>query len=133
MPAATRKLAKRPARPASNDPGQYLPLLAKAAAERVKASAEPLSRSEALAVAPWHADMPAAWESAFRKAYADQLESRGLALPAKRSGSRGASGESALARRTFRATKQEFAEHDARAKAAGVAWATWVRRKLSEK
>lgn len=71
------------------DPGQYLPLLARGAADRVRVPAKPLSRSEALAAAPWHHTMPAAWETAFRAAYADRLEELGVALPAKPSGASG--------------------------------------------
>ena len=75
----------------SDDPGQYLPLLAQGFADRFRAPREPLSRSAALAAAPWDASMPPARERQFREAFADRLEMRGLAKPARRGGSSGAS------------------------------------------
>lgn len=126
--------AKRPAKPRSDDPGQYLPLLAVAAANRVKARTEPLTRSEALAAAPWAPEMPAAWEQAFREAYADRLIARKLALPAKRSGtSRGAGGKTDLIQARLYLSKQEHDEQKAIADAAGLSWSNWARRKLSVK
>lgn len=75
----------------SADPGQYLPLLARSAADRARAPKTPLSRTQALSAAPWDKSMPAAWESAFRAAYADRLEELGVSLPAKPSGASGPS------------------------------------------
>jgi hypothetical protein len=75
--------------------------------------------------------MPAAWERETRAAYADRLEERGMALPARAGRVSGASGESRLERRTFRQTAAEFAAQDARAAAAGLSWSTWARRKLA--
>ena len=126
-------MTRRAKTAATSDPGQYLPLLARAAADRVRAPKEPLTRSAALAAAPWDAEsMPAAWERAFREAYADRLEELGAALPAKRGGASGTRGYATkLDRRLLSQTAQEFAEQDARAKAAGLPWSTWARRKLA--
>jgi len=129
--SAPRKRAKRLTKAQRDDPDQYLPLLARAAAERARRPTKPLTRSEALAAAPWSPEMPAAWERAFRAAYADRLEELGRALPAKPSGTSGRSGVNLQARRTLRASEQEFADHDAKAKAAGLDWTTWARRKLA--
>ena len=108
-------------------------LLAKArsAANKFKLPDEPLARSEALAAAPWNSDDPPVFERSFRESFADALEARGAAKAAKRSGKSGASGESLLERRTLRQTRQEFAEQDANAKAAGLPWGTWVRQQLA--
>jgi hypothetical protein len=114
-----------------SDPGQHLPALARALADKVRPSKTPLTRSEALAACPWDASMPAAWERETRAAYADRLEERGLALPAKAAGRSGSSGKNQLERRTFRQTPAEFASQDARAAAAGLSWSTWARRKLA--
>jgi hypothetical protein len=113
------------------DPATTLIAKAQSAAKKFKLPDEPLSRSEAIAAAPWDTDNPPVFERAFREAFADALEARGVAKAAKRSGKSGASGESLLERRTLRQTEQEFAEQDAKAKAAGVPWGTWVRRKLA--
>lgn len=116
----------------SGSPAYLLPLLGRQAADRRRKRKEPLSRSEALAEAPWEAEtMPAAWERPFREAYADRLEERGLALPAGRSGPSGPSGATRLKRREVLQTEEEFAQQDARAKAAGLSWSTWARRKLA--
>ena len=116
---------------AKKDPADKLIAKAKAAANKFKLPEEPLSRSAALAAAPWDAANPPSFEKAFREAFADTLEARGAALAAKRSGKSGASGLSLLERRTFRASEQEFADQDAKAAAANVNWNTWVRRKLA--
>lgn len=115
------------------DPGQYLPLLARQAADRVRAQKRQLTRSEALAAAPWDKSMPAAWERAFRAAYADRLEELGVSLAAaKSSKARGTAGYvTKLDRRLLSQTSEEFAEQDRRAKAEGVSWSTWARRKLA--
>lgn len=106
---------------------------AKAAAEKRRPVKEPIGFREALGEAPWNKGLPAAWETAFRRAYAAELVKRGIAAPAARAGrTSGPSGESKLDRRNLRATTEEFAEQDRRAQAAGVPWGTWVRRKLSE-
>ncbi|HKY40655.1 MAG TPA: hypothetical protein VJN18_32190 [Polyangiaceae bacterium] len=105
---------------------------AKAAAEKRRPVKTPLAWSDALAEAPWGKGLSAAWETAYRRAYATALVKRGLAQPAARTGrTSGPSGESKLPRRTLRASAAEFAEQDRQAKAAGLPWATWVRRKLS--
>lgn len=110
---------------------EQLPKLARAFADKARARKEPLSRSEALAAAPWNSSMPAAWERRFRAAYADRLEELGVSLPAKRSGKSGTSGNNLLPRRPLRQTAEEFAEQDAKARAAGLAWNVWARQKLS--
>lgn len=116
----------------SGSPAYLLPLLARQAADRRRKLRKPMSRSEALAEAPWdRPTMPAAWERPFREAYAARLEERGLALPAARSGSSGKGGATLLASRLLRQTAEEFGENDARAKAAGLSWSTWARRKLA--
>lgn len=127
---------RRPRAPkhAADDPAQYLPLLARTAADKVRVPKEPLTRSAALASAPWDESMPAAWEDEFRRAYADRLEELGVAAAAKRSGSRGPRGyETKLERRLLSQSAEEFAEQDERARAAGLSWSTWARRKLSQK
>ena len=119
----------------STDPGQYLPLLAVAAANRARMPKEPLTRSAALAAAPWPANAPPAWERAFRAAYADRLEERGAALPVRQS-ARDRTGAppgapTKLDRRLLSQTTEEFAEQSATAEAAGLSWSTWARRKLA--
>lgn len=127
-----RKGAIRPG-VGADDPGQYLPALARVAAERRRGRSVPLRWSEALAEAPWDTEtMPPAWETEFRRAYAARLVERGLALPAARAGHSGKSGATQLERRKVSGTPEEFASQDARARAAGLPWATWARRKLSE-
>jgi hypothetical protein len=114
-----------------SDAAAALTARAAAAAKKYKLPSEPLSRSQALAAAPWKERDPAVYEKAFREAFADALEARGAAIAAKRGGKSGASGVNLLGRRTFRASEQEFSAQDAQAKAAGVPWNTWVRRKLA--
>lgn len=127
MSRATKKPPKT-----DQDPGQYLPLLARQAAKRARRPATPLSRSEALAAAPWDAaTMPAAWERAFREAYADELEALGVARPAAPSGPRGARGATKLVQCRLYLSEEEQAAQKALAEAAGLSWSTWARRKLS--
>ena len=115
------------------DPGYMLPLLARAAAERRRKRKEPLSRSEALAEAPWDPEtMPPAWERPFREAYADQLETRGLALPAARPGARSPGGATKLVSGEVLQTREEIEEQRALAKAAGISWSAWMRRAAAE-
>lgn len=109
---------------------------ARAAAKRFGIDPDPknkLSRSEALNAAPWDPNDLPDFERAFRIAFADALEKRGAALAAKRPGKslKGASGESVLIRRTFKQTQEEYDDNDRKAKAAGLPWNTWVRRKLA--
>lgn len=119
-------------RSSAGDPGQYLPLLARAAADRARARAHPLTRAAALAAAPWDsATMPAAWEMPFRTAYADRLEELGAALPAAPSGSRNEGGKTDLVQCRLYLSEQERDQQYALAKAAGVSWSTWARRKLA--
>lgn len=117
------------------DPGQYLPLLAAGHADRARRPKTPLSWSQALAAAPWDHTLPAAWESAFREAYARRLVELGSALPAKkagtRSGTRGRQYATKLERRLLSQTQEEFDTQDVRAKAEGLSWSTWARRKLA--
>jgi hypothetical protein len=109
-----------------------LPLLARAAADKVRARKTPLSRSEALSSAPWDAaTMPPAWERAFREAYADRLEERGLAAPAAKSGVSGKSGATDLVQARLYLSEAEHEAQKAIAKAAGLSWSTWARRKLA--
>ncbi len=134
MNKRTTGAAKRRPVPASDgDPGQYLPLLAVSAADRARRPKTPLSWSGALAAAPWGPELPAAWESAFREAYARRLVDLGSALPAKRSGGTSGTpgGATKLDRRLLSQSKEEFAAQDALADAAGVSWSTWARRKLA--
>jgi len=117
---------------AAVEAASLLPLLARAAADKARARKTPLSRSEALAAAPWDAaTMPAAWERAFREAYADRLEELGVSLPAKRSGKGGAGGATELVQCKLYLSKAEQSAQQAIAKAAGVSWSTWARRKLA--
>ncbi len=112
-------------------PSVQMPELARAAARRRRTPKAPLTWSEALAEAPWSSEMPAVWEQEFRRAYALELQKRGLALAPKRSGKSGASGRTLLTRRQVSLSDGEIADQDARAAAAGLPWATWARRKLS--
>src|SRR5678816_3559428 len=117
------------------DVGSLLPKLAVAAASKVRVRKDPLAWSEALKSAPWNAEaMPAAWERAFREAYASRLVERGIAKPAKASGPSGKkSGKTLLAQRKVYATEEEFADQDRRMRAAGgTSWSDWARKKLSE-
>jgi hypothetical protein len=131
---ATGATKRRPVAP-EGDPGQYLPLLAAGHADRTRRPKAPLSWSQALAAAPWDPSLPAAWESAFREAYARRLVELGSALPAKRagtrSGTRGRQYATTLERRLLSQTREEFDAQDARAKAEGLPWSTWARRKLA--
>ena len=121
---ATRK--KRPV-----DDGEKLLAKARAAAKKRKPLEEPLSRSAALAEAPWKEAYAPAWERPFREAYADALAARGVAGGKARQGtSSKTSGVTVLKRRPMQATKQEFSEQDVKAKAAGLSWSAWARRKL---
>lgn len=118
--------------PNAGDPGEDLARIARAAADKLPRPNEPLSRSAALASAPWLPSMPPAWEREFRKAYADRLEELGAALPAKPSSSaRGSGGVTTLERRLLSQSSQEFRDQDAKAKAVGLSWSTWARRKLA--
>lgn len=121
-------------KPKTEDPGQYLTLLAIDHANHVRKNAKtPYTWSAALERAPWHSNLPPAWERAFREAYAGRLVELGLALPAKPSGN--ASGTPGFAtkleRRLLSQSANEFAQQDALAKAAGLSWSTWARRKLA--
>jgi hypothetical protein len=75
--------------------------------------------------------MPGAWESAFRAAYADRLEDLGVSLPAAKSGSSGAGGKTELVQAKLYLSKNEQRAQQATAKAAGLSWSTWARRKLA--
>lgn len=87
-----RSVSKRSTKPsAGQDIGYMLPILARAAADKARARKTPLTRSAALAAAPWDGSFPSAWETRFREAYADRLEELGCALPAKPSGASGPS------------------------------------------
>jgi hypothetical protein len=115
-----------------SDPGQYLPALARAAADKMRARKTPMSRSAALAATPWDASMPPAWERETRAAFADRLVERGLALPAREGGASGASGTTDLVQCKLYLSKAEQAAQKATAKAAGLSWSTWARRKLAQ-
>jgi hypothetical protein len=123
---------KKPRAKPSKDPETKLLAKARAAAKKFKLPEQPISRSEALSVAPWDDSNPPVFERSFREAFANALEVRGAARAAKPGGKSGASGLSLLGRRTLRQTEQEFADNDAKAKAAGLNWNTWVRRQLAK-
>lgn len=106
--------------------------LAREEAQNLATPAAPISWSDALAKAPWPEDGPPAWEAEFRRTFATELVERGAAKPARRGGSSGPSGTTKLARRLLSATTAEFAEQDRRAKAAGLSWSAWARRKLAD-
>jgi hypothetical protein len=112
---------------ASEAPELYLPALARAAADRRRKPRKPLTRSEALADAPWDDSMPAGWKRAFQQAYADRLEERGLAVPAATSGP---SGETTLPRIKVSLAVDELADVGRAAERAGLPVATWARREL---
>jgi hypothetical protein len=90
-----------------------------------------MTRGEALAATPWDAAMPAAWERETRAAFADRLVERGIALPAAKSGVSGASGTTDLVQCKLYLSREEQAAQKATAKAAGLSWSTWARRKLA--
>lgn len=132
MPKRTNGAAK--AAPSRSGLGaeQYLPALARSEARRRRAPAAPMRWSDALAEAPWSERLPAAWEAEFRRAYASELVGRGFAVEAARSGTSGKSGKAVLARYKISQTAEEHAAQEALAKAAGLDWARWARRKLAE-
>lgn len=85
-------MTKRTSAVGGYDLGSALPQLAVRAADKVRARKTPMTWSKALASAPWDAEtMPPAWERAFREAYANRLEERGLASPARPAGRSGES------------------------------------------
>jgi hypothetical protein len=129
-PAPRKRIAKLDS---ADDIGHMLPLLARAAADKVRAAKPPISRSEALAAAPWDAKtMPPAWERTFREAYADRLEELGVAAPAAKSGTKSTtSGKTDLVRLVVYVSPKEEEQHRATAKADGVSLSTWARRKLA--
>jgi hypothetical protein len=124
-PSATAVIANDAA---SDDPGRFLPALARAAADRRRSRREPLSWSEAIAEAPWDVSMPAAWEAAFRRAYAQRLVERGLARAAAPSGSRSESGEHKHPMIPVRAPKVDQDRWRAKAAARGISYSDYVRR-----
>ena len=110
----------------------YLLNLARAAADKRRTVKETLTWRAALDEAPWSSKLPAAWESAFRRAYAERLAERGIAAPAAKAGTTsGKGGKTELKGRLVYMTPDELTETAARAKAAGVPWSTWARRKLT--
>lgn len=107
-------------------------LAREAAGKRREPAGEAIGWAQAQAEAPLPADLPSAWEGAFRYAYALRLVKMGYAKKARRAGASGRSGTpTGLHRRLVTAPLEEFEAHDVKAKAAGVSWSTWVRRKLS--
>ena len=110
-----------------SDPTQYLPALARAAADRRRKPKAALTRSAARAEAPWDkATMPAGHERAFRAVYADRLIERGYALPSS-FGRSGPKRPRVHPRREIMAPATEFAAHDRAAQAAGLSWPKWMR------
>lgn len=107
--------------------------LARAAASRRKAPTSSLSWSAALAEAPLPATLRPAWETHFRREYAAQLVELGHAKKAGASSGRysGVGGTTSLSHRKVYQTELEFTEQDAQAKASGLTWSSWARRKLS--
>lgn len=112
--------------------GAYLSLLARGYADkaRVPKATGKLTWTEALAKAPWSGKLPAEQEEPFRRAYAERLVERGLALPVGRSRTSGPSGETDLERCIVYLSTEERDSTRALAKAAGVSWSAWARRKL---
>jgi hypothetical protein len=107
--------------------------LAVAAANKRRPRRVPLSRREALAEAPWLAEMAASGVSqrAFRAAYADRLVELGLALPSTAHLPRpsGPSGTSSLPRVTIRGcSAEQIARWDSAARRAGLDRSAWLRR-----
>lgn len=125
----TKRAAARP-----TDIGSLLPQLATMAANKVRTRKTPLTWSEALAAAPWDAKtMPPAWEEPTRRAFAMRLVERGLATPAKAGGASGTAGYATkLDRCLLSQSREEFDAQKALAKAAGLSWSTWARRKLAQ-
>jgi hypothetical protein len=114
---------------------------ARAAAKTFRHRGDPLAWTEALAAAPWASANAPAFESDFRRAFAEVLVKRGLAVAQTRLVEAGPDRvgraaprvrSSAISmRRLVPGTADEFAEQDQRASAAGLSWSAWARRKLA--
>ncbi len=131
---AAQVVASAPRRRSKSTDGaaaEQLPLLARMAADNVRMPAKPLTRSQALAAAPWQPQFPPAWERAFRAAYANRLEELGVSLPSAKSGKSGKGGKSDLQRMTLYLSAAEIEAQKRLARAAGESWSTWARRKLA--
>lgn len=128
--------AAEPMPPAPDSP-RALVARARAAAKAFARGEEPIGWTEALAAAPWPKRAPAAFETDFRRAFAEALVKRGVAKAALQNHSPRVENrtwrerETKLKRRLLSATEAEFAEQDKRAAAAGLSWSTWARRKLA--
>jgi hypothetical protein len=111
------------------NPAKYLPNLARKHADeaRPRKSGKWLW-TEAMDRAPWSKTLPTEHETAFRRAYAERLVERGLALPAGRSR---VSGKTDLKPCKVYLSSEEFELTSEIAKAAGLSWSTWARRKLT--
>lgn len=114
--------------------GAYLPLLARAYADKARApkNAGKLTWTEALAKAPWSSRFPAEQEEAFRRAYAERLVERKLALPVGRSRTSGPSGENRLTQVALRADPSDIARWDEAARSAGLDRNSFLRRAAGE-
>ena len=118
----------------ADDPGRYLPAIAIGHADRAKRPKGPLSWSDALAAAPWDPSLPAAWEDAFRRAYAGRLVELGVAQRAGRTGvTSGPSGKTKLVQCRLYLSEMEQVTQKAAAAAQNLSWSTWARRKLAAK
>ncbi len=117
----------------TRNPTQYLPDLARKYADdtRPRKRGGPWSWTDAMARAPWSVKLPADHELEFRRAYAERLVERGLALRVGRSRTSGPSGETDLERCIVYLSAAERNATRALADAAGLSWSSWARRKLT--
>ncbi len=113
---------------------EYIPGLARGFADKRRPVKEPLTWSAALDAAPWSGKLPAAWEAPFRRAYAERLVERGLALPAAKAGTTsGKGGKTDLVRLpSVYLSADELASVKERAHRDGLTVSAWVRRRCAE-
>lgn len=111
-----------------------------AAANARAIPAEPLRWSDALAEAPWIKALGAAYETEFRRHYAERLVARGAATEAyphrapthQAAKASGRGGKTDLERKTVYLTHAERVAQEAKAGQAGLSWSMWARRKLGQ-
>lgn len=124
-------MSKRSPRRVVDDPTAALLGIAVRQAKQRPVPREQLSRACAVSEAPWTAEMPAAWENEFRRAYADELVTRGIAAEAQPSGKQSGSSGSGAPIRSIRVPDEEWDACQRAARADGVTVSVWLRRVAS--
>lgn len=117
---------------ATSDVEQHIPALARAEADRARQTKEPVTWSGAIAKAPWSRQLPPEYEMPFRRAYAERLVERGLALPVGRSRTSGASGKNTLTEVKLRGELAETERWRAAAQRSGTDRNTFLRRAANQ-